>query len=372
MARRYFSPDPHSGWTRAREGVGGECEPSGGGARTTAIALVAAGWGLLLTAPASAAPVVTAMKEGTTVVFRADDREMFRYQAEPSERPRPEIRPEFQRGGYVFPLRTPSGKLVADDYPPNHLHHHGLWWAWTKTVHADTQPDFWNMGDRTGRVEFVALDRVWATDGAAGLTARHRFVNLLPRPPATVLEETWELQARAIDTGRPRFLLDLTTTQSCAGATPLQLPKYHYGGLGFRGRRDWDGAGHCEFLTSEGLTDRILGNASTARWLWVGGQADGGTAGVAILSHPGNFRAPQPLRLHPTEPFVCFAPQQAGDMTISPGTPYVARYRLVLADGRPTAEEIDDWWKTYAKAAAPPPSPPADAPLPRTPDEPGR
>ncbi len=316
---------------------------------------------LLLPAAATAGTPVTAKKEGTQIVFRAGDREMFRYHAEPAPVPRPDIRPEYQRGGYVYPIFTPSGTLVADDYPPNHIHHHGLWWAWTKTSFAGTAPDFWNMGERKGRVEHISVDRVWEKEDAAGLAARHRFVSLLTTPPTVVLEETWELTARAADDGRPRFLLDLVSTQTCAGAEPLKLPEYHYGGLGFRGHRDWDGASNCLFLTSEGITDRIKGNSSTARWLWVGGKAGSGHAGIAILSHPQNFRAPQPLRLNPTEPFVCFAPQQAGEMEISPGKPYVSRYRIVVADGQPAGDEIETWWKAYT-SEPPAPAPAAEAP----------
>ncbi len=296
-----------------------------------------------------AGPAVTAKREGTQVVFRAGDKEMFRYQAEPSPLPRPDIKPEYQRGGYLFPLLTPSGKSIADDYPADHKHHHGLWWAWTKTKFGATEPDFWNMGNKGGRVEFVSLEKVWEKDCTAGLTAKHRFVSLLANPPAAVLEETWELRATAIDGDKPRFVLDLISTQACSGSEPLKLPQYHYGGLGFRGRQDWNGAENCRFLTSEGITDRIKGNNSTARWLWVGGNADGTVAGVTILSHPDNFRAPQPLRLHPKEPFICFAPQQAGEMEIKPGTPYVSRYRLIIADGEPKAEEVEAWWKEYTR-----------------------
>jgi hypothetical protein len=35
-------------------------------------------------------------------------------------------------------------------------------------------------------------------------------------------------------------------------------------------------------------------------------------------------------------------------MEITPGTPYVSRYRLILADGRPSREEADAWWQEYA------------------------
>jgi hypothetical protein len=307
-----------------------------------------------------AAPAVTAKKEGSQVVFRAGDREMFRYQAEPGALPRPDIKETFTRGGYLYPLLTPSGKPVGDDYPPKHIHHHGVWWAWTKTEFEDRKPDFWNMGDKKGRVEFVALDGVWEKDGAAGLKARHQFVDLLASPPKTALLETWEIRAAADDSGKtPRYLIDFTTTQTCAGPSPLKLPKYHYGGIGFRGHRSWDGAVPCEFLTSEGITDRLKGNESHAKWLWTGGPVEGVTVGLTILCHPSNYRFPQALRLNPTEPFVCFAPQQDGEMEIKPGTPYVSRYRLILSDGKPTIEQGNAWWQEYA-AAAPAPVPPAE------------
>lgn len=303
---------------------------------------------LLFTAAALAGPPVTAKREGSQVIFRAGDREMFRYQAEPAPLPRPDIKEAFRRGGYCHPILTPSGKLISDDFPPNHIHHHGLWWAWTKTDFEGRQPDFWNMGDNKGRVEFVALDDVWEKDGAAGLKARHQFQDLLASPPKTALLETWEIRASTAGEKPLRYVLDFTSTQTCAGEAPLKLPKYHYGGLGFRGHRSWDGAANGQFLTSEGITDRLKGNESRAKWLWTGGMVDGAAAGLTILCHPQNFRFPQPLRLHPTEPFVCFAPQQAGDMEIKPGTPYISRYRLIIADGKPSAEDAEDWWKQYA------------------------
>lgn len=300
---------------------------------------------------ASAGPGVTAQREGSQIVFRAGERLMFRYQAEPGELPRPDIKEAFRRGGYLSPLQTPSGKLISDDFPPSHIHHHGLWWAWTKTEFEGRKPDFWNMGDLKGRVDFVAVDEVWQKDGAAGFRARHQFMDLLASPPRAALLETWDVRATAADGPRPRWIIDFTSTQTCAGPAPLQLPEYHYGGLGFRGHRTWDGTGNNQFLTSSGITDRVKANTSTAHWMWSGGLVEGTVAGITILSHPGNFRSPQPLRIHPSEPFVCFAPQQAGAMEIKPGTPYVSRYRFVIADGRPAPEEAQAWWNEYAAPA---------------------
>jgi hypothetical protein len=54
------------------------------------------------------------------------------------------------------------------------------------------------------------------------------------------------------------------------------------------------------------------------------------------------------MRLHPSEPFFCFAPSQVDDWKIEPGQPYVSRYRFVVSDGPPDKEVIDRMWNAYA------------------------
>lgn len=257
---------------------------------------------------------------------------------------------KFLRSGFIHPLRTPAGRLISASYPPDHLHHHGIWSPWTKTRFQGRAPDFWNMGDRTGTVEFAGLDRVWSGPVHGGFVTRHRFIDLSAPTPVTALHETWEVTVYAVPGApRPVRLFDLVITQTCATSDPLLLPEYRYGGLGFRGHNQWLGAEHARFLTSEGLTDRVQAHGTRARWCHVGGDVDGQPAGIGILGHPGNFRAPQPMRIHPTDPFFCFAPSQLGDWQISPGTPYVARYRFVVADGPPDAALFEACWQGYAQ-----------------------
>jgi len=309
---------------------------------------------LLVTAllVAARAEPVSAAREGKQIVFRAGARELLRYQAEPGEFPRPDIKETFRRGGYLHPIYTPSGRLVTDDFPSNHIHHHGVWMPWTKTEFEGRAPDFWNMGDNKGRVEFVAVDEMWSKDGRAGFKARHQFIDLLAQPPKVALHETWEIVVSSADSGDgtpARTIIDFTSTQACATDAPLKLPKYHYGGLGFRGNWAWNGSEAARLLTSEGETDRKKANETRAKWCWVGGLVDGQTAGVTILGAPTNFRFPQPIRMHPSEPFFCFAPQQLGDMEIAPGTPYISRYRFIVTDGEPPREQAEAWWQEWAK-----------------------
>jgi len=226
------------------------------------------------------------------------------------------------------------------------VHHHGIWFPWTKTVFEGRAPDFWNMGDNKGKVEFAAFGMNWSGQVHAGFEAEHRFVDLTAPGPKVALNETWKVTAYNI--GANYFVFDLVSTQRCATSAPLQLPKYHYGGLGFRGNWSWNGADKCFFLTSNGETDRKKGNETRGNWCHISGEVDGEQTGVAILSHPDNFRSPQPMRLHPTEPFFCFAPSQEGDWSIEPGKPYISKYRFIVSDGAPDKRQIDALWNAYA------------------------
>ena len=275
-------------------------------------------------------------------------KKVFTYQGTKTDLPRSDIKPIFQRGGYIHPLYSPSGRLVTDDYSPNHVHHHGIWFPWTRTEFEGRSVDFWNMGEGKGTVEFLKFGKSWSGGPVhAGFQAEHRFVDLTSGQPKVALEETWTVTGYHIN-GANYFLFDLVSTQRCATPSPLKLPKYYYGGLGFRGNWTWNGADKTEFLTSNGETDRVKGNETRANWCHIGGEVDGMFTGVTIMCHPENFRAPQPMRIHPKEPFFCYAPSQTGDWQIEPGKPYVSRYRFVVSDGPPEREKIEQIWQAYA------------------------
>ena len=282
------------------------------------------------------------------MALRFDDQAVFGYVAGAGRLPRTDIPEIYRRGGYLHPIRTPSGRCVTDDYPPNHIHHHGIWWAWTKTEFEGRAPDFWNMGEGKGRVDFGSLTGTDVGPVFAGIRSVHQFTDSLANPPKPVLQDTWTVRLYAMG-GEKFYLLDLASEQRCASDSPLKLPKYYYGGLGYRGPWAWNGPPNARYLDSNGATNRIAANETRVRWWWLGGMVDGQLAGLAMLGHPGNFRAPQPVRVHPREPFICWVPSQLDDWAIRPGEPYVSRYRIVVFDGEPDAQWLDTLWQDYAE-----------------------
>jgi hypothetical protein len=254
----------------------------------------------------------------------------------------------FRRGGYIHPVHTPLGVRITDDYPPDHYHHHGIWAAWTKTEFEGRHPDFWNVGDGTGKVECVAIDKIWSGAVNGGFTSSQRYIDLSGSKPTTVLNEEWKVIVYNVGLeDKPYSMFDVITTQRCATSSPLVLPEYRYGGVGFRGNREWLEKDNCFFLTSEGK-DRSNGHGTRARWCHIGGRIGGLLAGIAVLDHPANFRAPQPMRINPDQPFFCYSPSLMGQWEITPGKPYVSRYRFIVYDGGPDKAELDRLWNDYA------------------------
>jgi hypothetical protein len=308
----------------------------------------------VLTAEAPAIPArVEVDKRGGDLAISVRGQSALVYRMDRDALPRADISPELKRAGYLHPVLSPKGKVVTDDYPSNHAWHHGIWTPWVETSFQGRKPDFWNMNKKTGAEDFVALERTWNGAVHGGFVARQHMIDLSAPTPVVALHETWEVTAYDLaGAARPVRVFDLVFTQTCATDSPLVLPKYHYGGFAFRGAAEWNGPGSAaRFLTSDGITDRIKGNETRGRWCFVGGVLDGEGAGTLILGHPANFRAPQPMRLHPNFPYMSFVPQQLGEFSIEPGKPYVGRFRFVVVDGDPDRELFEAYWNGYADAA---------------------
>jgi len=127
------------------------------------------------------------------LTISSNGRPILTFHAGPGELPGSDIKPIFRRGGYIHPVFTPSGRSITDDYPADHYHHHGIWFAWTKTDFEGRHPDFWNVGDGTGKIEFVSLDQTWSGPVQAGFVSRNRYIDVSAPTPVTVLNEEWKV-----------------------------------------------------------------------------------------------------------------------------------------------------------------------------------
>lgn len=269
------------------------------------------------------------------------DREVLTYNAEFI--PSPDVdQPYFGRSGFIHPVRTPSGRIVTEGFPADHLHQHGLMFAWTSAVVGGHEVDFWNSRKQQGLVEHVET----ITSGGDEIRVRLRHVDTSTEGRNEILREQW----RITRISHPSVnVFDLLSSQTCVAPTPLEIKQFHYGAMCVRGPSAWLGD-QVAMITDEGK-NRVAGNHSRPRWVTMQGVIDDARCGLVAMSHPENFRAPQPVRLHPTKPYFCFAPMVTGDFQIEPGEPYVSRYRFVAFDGELDAGELDSIWDDFTDSA---------------------
>jgi hypothetical protein len=271
------------------------------------------------------------------------------------EKPVPEgIEPHFRRSGYIHPVYTPTGQEITGDFPADHAHQHALYFAWTKAKFDGKEVDFWNQAKDLGRIEFREVVNLKRDERQVSFSVKHAFTVAAGDKRADALHEIWTVTVH--HTPEDHFLFDIENVQECASIKPLNLPQYHYGGMAFRGNYQWlkekdDHSiqpGDLQILTSEGK-DRWGGNESRPNWIAFSGKIDGQDVSAAVFCSPKNFRAPQPVRIHPNKPYFCFAPMIEGPFAISPGEKYTSRYRYLVTSKAADVKVIQKHWCEYAE-----------------------
>ena len=308
---------------------------------------------LTLVTGTSAGSGVNLTRTKSDLGINVGDRAALVYQTDKEKLPRTDIDVRFKRAGYLHPVLSPAGAVVTGNFPSNHVHHHGIWSSWSKVQFQGRATNFWETIEQKGNTEFLGIERSWNGPVHGGFVARQQMVDFTGPKSTPAINESWEVTTWRVEGVSPAArVFDLLITQEATTSDPVVMPKNLYGGTSFRGRDEWNGKDNLVVLTSEGATTRETANMTRVRWCYFGGAVEGGgSAGIAMLSHPGNLSAPQPIRVHPDMPYVCFAPVQLGDVRIESGKPYTARYRFVVADGAPDRARLDAYWNSLAHPA---------------------
>jgi hypothetical protein len=305
----------------------------------------------LVKGPGKESSKVEIRKDDSVLQIRQGDTKVLQYNYAPV--PPPEGKSKlYTRSGFIHPLWSPTGDVLTEIHPPDHIHHLGIWMPWTKTKFEGKEVDFWNLGSGLGTVRFVKFLSTTSGPVYGGFKAEHEHVALkTAEGEKVVLREEWDV--RVYNVGGPEkgyWLWDFVSTQRCVADSPLYQEKYRYGGFGFRAAAEWADE-NSMYLTSEGKT-RKDGHATRARWCEAAGAIKGKWAGITFMSHPENFQHPEPMRIWPPEMkyvFFNWAPSQATDWVMEPGKDYVFRYRQYVHEGKVKVDDAERMWCDFAE-----------------------
>jgi hypothetical protein len=301
-------------------------------------------------------PSVNFVKDNTSLLLRAHGKPLVNYQYA-TNYPPPGIDTVFKRSGFIHPLYAPHGQPLTRINAPDHYHHYGLWDPWTHVQYKGKMIDFWNLNSKQGTVRFSKFISV--TDGPVFSEYQVFHEHVIFEKNGTETIPMTEVQTvRVYQPGEKDdyYIMDITIQLNCTTDSAVILKEYRYGGLGWRATEKWDNQ-NSETLTSEGKT-RKDADGSKARWVIVQGKIDADYAGAVMMSHPGNYNYPEPLRIWPEnqngrgDVYANFSPTKDMDWRLLPGKDYVLRYRFLVFNGHVNKEQAENAWQQYADPAA--------------------
>ncbi len=276
-----------------------------------------------------AGPLAWEEADGSTAL-KAGDRDLWRLHHDP-------VAPF----SYFHPLALPGSAPLTVDAPADHLHHHGLWFAWKYLNGVNYWENAPGADRPAGRSEYQELRSALRPDHSATFTMRLHYVD--PSGERVLAEgREIEVSAPAADgsyaiawTGRFTALAEtLELDRTPLPGEPGGKAWGGYAGLSLRLAQLGDRAA----ATSDGPVsfndqDRYRGRAAAFDYH---GALDGHDAGVAILSDSRNPRSPSPwyairsghMSFFTPAP-ICFEP-----MRLRRGDSFTLRYRVLVHPGR--------------------------------------
>ena len=277
------------------------------------------------------------------VLIKEAGRKVLYYQKQPQSQNR-----RYQRANYVHPLYDLKGDVLTEDFPTDHRHHRGIFWAWHQLWVGDKQlGDAWTTKDFLAKVQSVKVKEQ------------------KPSSVAIHADVRWTSGLLTDDRNRPIPVVDEQTTITVhAQQEHLRLVDFEIRlkalkpGVKIGGSEDVKGYGgfsvriklspDTEFQDPNGEVKPQTTAVKAGPWLDVTTPA----GGVAILDHPANPGYPQPWILREQRSMQNPAYPGREPVALSQTEPLVLKYRLVIHEGPLNRETLNRLEQEWAKTAS--------------------
>lgn len=238
------------------------------------------------------------------------------------------------RSDYLHPLYSLDGAVMTEDWPLDHPHHRGVYWAWPEVDYRGERGDLHALQ----RVFAHPTGRYRVTDGAVFAQVEAESLWRWEGGEPIVLEWARVRAYRRTAQGR---CIDLALFFT-ALKEPVLLARRGtnlYGGLNLR-------------LASVTNQQFVVHTEGQQAWAGAFGVFPGSEqpAGLLIFPHPGNPHHPPQWVQYPELNWIQPTfPASGGRYTLQPGKPLALRYRLWIRLGE--APPLDVWqamWYAYS------------------------
>lgn len=262
------------------------------------------------------------------------------------------VEEHFRRLGYLHPLYGLNGEILTQDFPDDHYHHRGVFWAWPECSVGERRLDVWALKD--ARQVHEALLTKEAGKDSATLRVQNAWV-FDDAPDKPQVRETIEISALPAEKGKRA--LDFTLRfENVSGQTITFLGAENkgYGGLCFRPDK---ARKPMHFTTASGpvAEDQLRFDTPWADVSFEkkpdGDETTGSEAaqvGVAIFQHPTNPGYPHPGWIFRHYSFLGASWPHEETHVMEPGESFTLRYRLLVHRGSAEQAKVAAAFEQYA------------------------
>lgn len=300
-------------------------------------------------APQDDSPIqITRDHEGFLVT--ENGRAVLFYQLKPKS-----LRGKYERANYIHPLYDLDGSVLTEDFPEDHLHQRGIYWAWHQiNVKGKRVSDQWTTENFVWDITDARVVRVGANSAAVKVKLYWKSPNWLDAQgnQKPFVEETTVVRVHRAegDIRKVDFEIRLAALEDGVSIGGSEDDK-GYGGFSARVRLPSD----IRFTGRAGkLTPRTTA-IEAGRWVDFSGSygSSGNKSGVAILCHPSTADFPQPwiLRAERSMQNPVYPGNQA--VLLPRGEPLILRYRMVIHRGDASRVKLDELQAAYEMEALP-------------------
>jgi hypothetical protein len=240
------------------------------------------------------------------------------------------------RSAYVHPLYGLDGEVLTDDFPKDHYHHRGLFWAWPQVKIGDKKHSLWDLRGIRHRFER------WLEQGPTAKGATLGVENGWYVGQEKVVQEKIRLRVHPASANERAIDVDCEWRPLKAALTLTGAEGKSYGGLTLR----FAPGTHTTITIPAGVTKEDLAMTNLP-WadltrLW---DAEKRTSGATLFIHPSHPDFP-PQWLTRHYGVLCVGWPGVKPGTFPAGEVIRCRYRVWIHRGPVSAERIA---KAYAE-----------------------
>lgn len=256
------------------------------------------------------------------------------------------------RSHYIHPLYSLDGAVLTEDFPDDHPHQHGIFWAWHQVYVGDVRVgDGWTQEDLTWAVQEVEI----VEDDRPGATLQARVHWISPRwtgadgRPRPFIEEIATVRAHpATDTYRAidvRIALRALAEGVRLGGSE---DAKGYGGFSARVRLPED----VRFAGPDGPVEPKVTAVAARPWMDLSATfGSDAPSGLAILPHPSMPGYPPSWILRRADSMQNAKYPGADPVRLPRDEPLTLRYRLIVHRGRAAQVPLAQLHARYAAVA---------------------